>query len=303
MPVAPEEVVVCGGAQNALYTAMRCLIDPGDEVVLFSPPYTMFEGVVRAAGAEPVLVPLDLAGQGRIDLAALEAAITPRTRAVLLNLPHNPSGAIADPGEIAALAALVRERGLWLLSDEVYADLCFDGRFSSPACLDGMKERTVVIRSLSKTHAMTGWRVGWAVAPESLCAHMRNLLNHVLYGSPGFIQMAAVAALTEEIAEVGEMARAYRERRDYLCDALGHVAGLDCRKPASGIFCIVGIAALGLPARAFAERLFECERVAVLPGDAFGADCTDWVRLSLCQPTDVLAEAVTRMSRFVDTLV
>lgn len=301
--VDPERVVVCAGAQNALYTAMCCIVDEGDEVILLSPPYTMFEGVVAAARGTVRLVPLQRAQGFQVDLDALRSAITPQTRAILLNSPHNPSGAIVSREVLEVIASLCAENGIWLISDEVYADLCFDDDFTSPSALDGMAERTVVIRSLSKSHAMAGWRVGWMVAPASVTQASRDLLNHALYGGPGFIQHGALEAIAGVVPEVDEMKQAYRERRDVFVDALSALNSLDCMTPASGIFCIVGIDRLGLSADVFAERLFEAEGVSVLPGEAFGAAHTDWVRVSLCQPVPVLREAVARMTRFVATLV
>ena len=300
--VEPERVVVCCGAQNALYCAMRCIVDGGDEVILLSPPYTMFDGVVGSSGGTVRLVPLQRAQGFQVDLKALEAAVTPRTRAILLNSPHNPSGAIANAETLETVARLCIDQGIWLISDEVYADLCFENAFVSPSTLAGMRDRTVIIRSLSKSHAMAGWRVGWMVAPNEICKGTRDLLNHAIYGAPGFIQLGALAAFTNDIPEVAEMKRVYRERRDLFVEALKSVNSLDCMTPASGIFCIVGIDKLGMPAREFAERLYDAERVAVLPGEAFGAEHSDWVRVSLCQPAEALQEAVVRMTRFVGTL-
>ncbi len=300
--VEPEQVVVCSGAQNALYCTMRCLVDPGDEVILLSPPYTMFEGVVGAAGGTVRLVPLQRANGFQVDLDALRAAVTPRTRAILLNSPHNPSGAIANPDVLETIAGLCVDEGIWLISDEVYADLCFERSFASPSMLEGMRERTIILRSLSKSHAMSGWRLGWMIAPPAICQGARDLLNHAIYGAPGFIQHGALAAFTRDVPEVAQMKQTYKERRDVLVDALSKVNSLDCMSPDAGIFCIVGIDKLGMTAKEFAEKLYDAERVAVLPGEAFGAAHSDWVRVSLCQPTEILQDAVARMTRFVGTL-
>ncbi len=300
--VSAGEIVVCAGAQNAIYNSLRCLVEAGDEVVIFGPPYVMFDGVVAASGATPRRVPLDAATGFRIDRAALEAAVSERTRAILLNSPHNPTGAVASPAELEAVAALCRERGLWLISDEVYADLCYDGDFQSPACLPGMRERTVVVRSLSKSHAMSGWRVGWVVAPKALCDHMVGLIYHALYGGAAFTQRGALAALTEPIPEVAAMKQAYRERRDFLCAAIERIEGLHCIKPESGIFCLMDVGGLGLPTKLFAERLLECEGVSVLPGDAFDPAIGQMVRVSLCQPRPLLEEAVKRIKRFASAV-
>ena len=301
-PVATGQVVVCAGAQNAIYNALQCLVESGDEVVIFGPPYVMFDGVVSAAGARPRRVSLDPASGFRIDAESLEAAITPATRAILLNSPHNPTGAVARREELEAVAALCRARNLWLISDEVYADLCYDGDFLSPASLEGMRERTVVVRSLSKSHAMPGWRVGWVVAPEKLCDHIIDLIYHMLYGGAAFIQHAALAALSQPIPEVASMRQAYRERRDFFCDAIDRIDGLHCIKPESGVFCLLDVGSLGLPTKTFAERLLEDEGVSVLPGDAFDPGIAHMVRASICQPIELLEEAITRIERFVGNL-
>jgi len=293
------EVIVCSGAQNALYTAMRCIVDTGDDVVLLSPPYTMFDGVVGSCGGNVITVALDKAAGFRVDVKAIAAALTPNTRAILLNSPHNPTGAMAGAEEIEDLAALCIAHGLWLISDEVYADLCYERDYVSPATLPGMRERTIIIRSFSKSHAMTGWRLGWALAPVSVVRGMNDLLNHALYGSPGFIQRAAITALTQDLPEVEAMKQAYRARRDVVADAFGRIPGVSVLTPESGLFCVLDISALGLTGTQLAEKLYAAQKVSILPGEAFGPAHTDWMRLSLCQPDDVLREAAHRMDVFV----
>jgi arginine:pyruvate transaminase len=297
--VAREEVVVCSGAQNALYAAMRCIIDQGDEVILLSPPYTMFEGVVRCAGGTPVTVPLDRVNGFRIDTDAMAQVLSERTKAVLVNSPHNPSGAVASTEETEALSRFCIDNGLWLVSDEVYADLCYEEPFVSPSSRADMLERTIVIRSMSKSHAMSGWRVGWALAPLAVRNGMDDVLNHVLYGSPAFVQLAAVTALTHDINEVEDMKQAYRSRRDVACAAFGTIPGVEVMKPASGLFCIMDISRLGVTSLSFAEQLYDAEGVSILPGEAFGDEHDDWMRLALCQPATVIREAAERMARFV----
>ncbi len=300
--VGINEVVVCAGAQNALYTAMRCIVDPGDEVILLSPPYTMFDGVVGSCGGTVATVPLQRENGFAIDFTKLEAAVSGNTRAILLNSPHNPSGAIAGPGEVARMADLCKANGLWLISDEVYADLCYDAEFVSPSTLPGMRERTVVIRSLSKSHAMSGWRIGWALAPEFLAEAMLDLLNHALYGSPGFIQHACVTALTADIGELEEMKNAYRARRDIVCDAFDPIPGVEVVRPASGLFCILDVSAFGTPTMKIAEELYAAEGVSILPGEAFGTEHDSWMRLALCQPEPAIRDAAARAARFFSGL-
>jgi len=299
MKVDPGDIVVTAGAQNALYVAMRCLLEPGDEAILLAPPYVMFDGVVRSSGANPVHVPLRSEAGFAIDTDALEAAITPRTRVVLMNSPHNPSGAVADAETVRRVLEICQKHDIWLISDEVYADLCFDSNFESPLTMEGGRERTIVIRSMSKSHAMSGWRVGWIVGPADLCAHARNLLNNMQYGGSAFIQHAAAHALLNESDAVETMKEAYKARREILVDYLSNLPGVEILRPSAGIFCLLHVGGLGMNGSDFAERLFEAQEVSVLAGGAFGPALQEHVRISLCQPEPVLVEAATRIRDFI----
>ncbi len=302
MTVAPSEIVVTSGAQNALYVTMRCLLEPGDEAILLAPPYVMFDGVVRSSGATPVHVPLRGDAGFTIDADALEAAITPRTRVVLMNSPHNPSGAVAPPETVRRVLEICRRNDIWLISDEVYADLCFETSFDSPIAMEGGRDCTVVIRSMSKSHAMSGWRVGWIVGPADLCAHARNLLNNIQYGGSAFIQHAAAHALLNENDALTAMKDAYKARREILVQYLSGLPGVDILRPDAGIFCLLHVGGLGMDGSTFAERLFEAQDVSVLAGGAFGPALRDHVRISLCQPEPVLIEAATRIRAFIGGL-
>ena len=297
-PVDPSRVVVTAGAQNGLYVAMRCTLEAGDEAILLAPPYVMFDGVVRSTGATPVHVPLRADDAFSIDVAALADAITPRTRVVLMNSPHNPSGAVAPRETVEAVVKLCRERGIWLISDEVYADLCFESPFHSPYELFGGLDNLLVIRSLSKSHAMSGWRVGWILGPETFCTHARNLLNSMQYGGSAFVQHAAAHALAAEGDALVAMKEAYRARRDIVVDGLRNVPGLSVLRPDSGIFCLLRVSGLGMDGGRFATDLLDTQGVSVLPGAAFGPELDDFVRVSLCQPEPVLTDAMERIRRF-----
>lgn len=296
--VAAEQVVVAPGAQNALFSAMQLIVGPGDEVITTDPCYSTYEAVIGSTGARRVLVPL-LPDRGfHLDLEALAAAITPRTRALLLNSPHNPTGAVISRDEMEAIAALCRQHDLWLVSDEVYAALSFDQPHVSPASLPGMAERTVVVSSLSKSHAMSGWRVGWVVGPVSLAKHLHNLFLCMLYGSPGFIQDAALVALNQVEDEVTAMREAYRRRRDLVTPWLDRLPGLACRKCEGGMFAMADVRATGLSSMDFARALLAEEKVAVLPGDGFGQQAEGFVRISLGLPEAALSEACARIESF-----
>ncbi len=299
-PVGPENVAVLPGAQCALFCAALCILDAGDEIIVPEPMYVTYEAVMGTAGARIVNVPLPAARGFNLDPRDIEAAITPRTRAILINSPHNPTGAMLTRRDWEAVAELCRRRDLWLLSDEVYAEVTFDGEHVSPGGLPGMGERTVTINSLSKSHAMTGWRLGWAVAPTTLIPHIVNLALCMLYGCPGFIQDAALVALRGDggAAEAEEMRQHYRARRDLVHRRLSQVAGLSTHLPAAGMFMMVDVRGTGQGAQQFAEGLLDAQGVSVLAGDAFGPSAAGHIRLSLGTPDDVLAEACDRIAAY-----
>lgn len=300
--VEADQVVIGPGAQNALFAAMQMLVGPGDEVITSDPCYSTYEAVISSTGAQRVLVPL-LPDRGfHLDLEALAAAITPRTRALLLNTPHNPTGAVMTRAEVEAVAALCQQHDLWLVSDEVYAALSFDQPHVSPASLPGMAERTVVVSSLSKSHAMSGWRVGWVIGPKLLARHLHNLFLCMLYGSPGFIQDAALVALGQVEGEVAEMREAYRRRRDLVAPWLDRLPGLACRPSEGGMFAMADVRQTGLGSLDFARALLAEERVAVLPGDGFGQQAEGFVRISLGLPDAALREACQRIEAFAQRL-
>lgn len=293
--VGAENVAVLAGAQCALFCAALCILDAGDEIIIPEPMYVTYEAVMGAAGARIVTVPLPAARDFALDPRDIAAAITPRTRAILINSPHNPTGAVVRRREWEAVAELCRRHDLWLLSDEVYASLIFEGEHVSPGSLPGMADRTVTINSLSKSHAMTGWRLGWAIAPEPLIPHIANLALCMLYGCPGFVQDAGLAALSSDDAEVAGMRDTYRARRDLVHRRLAQVDGLGCHLPAAGMFVMVDIRGTGLNAYQFSDGLLDAEGVSVLPGEAFGPSAAGHVRLSLGTPEPVLEEACRRI--------
>ncbi|QOR37997.1 aminotransferase class I/II-fold pyridoxal phosphate-dependent enzyme [Billgrantia diversa] len=296
LEVGPENVIVMAGAQCGLYAAAQCLLDPGDEVLVPEPSYVTYEAVLRATGAELVQVPLRGEADFRLEPAALEAAVTPRTRAILLNSPHNPTGQLIDAAAWESIAELCRRHDLWLISDEVYAELIFEGEHICPASLPGMAERSVVISSLSKSHAMTGWRLGWILGPEPLIQHLTHLALCMLYGCPDFIQDAACAAFKARPAELGAMREIYRARRDTVCEALAESPAVTAIRPPAGMFLMVDVRATGLSSQAFADRLLDEEGISVLSGEAFGPSAAGFVRLSLTVEAERLAAASRRLA-------
>ncbi len=300
--VSPDQVVVAPGAQCALFCAVQCLAEAGDEIITTDPRYSTYEAVIGGCGAKLVSVPLLPDQNFALDLVALRQAVSPRTRAILLNTPHNPTGAVLQPDELEAVAALCREKDIWLVSDEVYGAVTFDHPHRSPAALPGMAERSVVISSLSKSHAMTGWRLGWAIGPQALADHLANLMLCMLYGCPGFIQDAGITALTEGRSEVAEMRTAYHRRRDLLAPWLDRLPGLACASPEGGMFVMLDVRQTGMDAEGFARALLQEECVAVLPGGGFGDQAEGFCRLSLGFSDETLAEACRRIEAFANRL-
>jgi arginine:pyruvate transaminase len=300
--VSPENVVVVAGAQCALFSAALCLLDPGDEIIVPSPMYVTYEAVVGVTGATLRRVPLCAENRFRLKAADVEAAVSAKTKVVLINSPHNPTGAVIPRAEMEVLAEICRKHDLWLISDEVYGSLVFDAEHVSPCSLPGMAERTVTVDSLSKSHAMTGWRLGWAIGPEALMVHLRHLALCMLYGSPGFVQDAGVVAIEENHAELPQMVAALRNRRDKLHQQLAQVPNLSVDRPEAGMFLMVDVSRTGRNANDFAFGLLDAERVSVLPGAAFGPQVANYVRINLGAPEAELDEAGRRIAAYAKTL-
>lgn len=301
-PVAPDQVVICPGAQNGLYATTLCLVESGDEVIVPEPRYVTYESVVDAAGAARVDVPLDVDRDFHLDPDKVAAAVTDRTRMILLNTPHNPTGMVMTREELEAVAELALRHDLWVVCDEVYADLTFDVPHVGVRSLASIADRSASIGSLSKSHAMQGWRLGWVIAPPSLTKHLVNLIKPMHYGLSPFLQDAAVVALREEHPEIDEMNREYRARRDLVCSRINTMPGLACSWPEGSMFLLVDVRGTGLDGERFAWGLLEHGGVSLLPGTGFGASVTGHVRLSLSMPLAVLEAACDRIERYARSL-
>jgi arginine:pyruvate transaminase len=291
-------VAVVQGAQCGLYVAAMCTLQAGDEVIMSDPVYSTYPAVIGATGASAVYVRLRPETNFHPDLDELAAAITPRTRAILFNTPHNPTGAVLRQDEIEVLADLALRHNLWLITDEVYSNFTFAHPHASPAAIADIADSCITISSLSKSHAMTGWRLGWLVGPKDLIEHAGNLLAVMAYGGPPFIQDAAVTALSDEIAEVEAMRVAYRRRRDLVHELLADTPGIRCCETEGGMYALLDIRSSGLSSMAFADQACEHARVAMLPGDAFGPTLAGYLRLSLVVPEERLTEACRRVHEF-----
>lgn len=296
--VTPHHVAVVQGAQCALYVAAMCTLQPGDEVIMSDPVYSTYPPTIGATQATPVYVPLHAEKNFHLDPGEVAAAITPRTRAMLFNTPHNPTGAVLARDEIEALATLAIEHDLWFMTDEVYSNFTYTRPHVSPASIPSLADRAVTISSLSKSHAMTGWRLGWIVGPPDLIEYASRLLMAMAYGGPPFIQDAAVTALTTEIAEVEQMRKAYRRRAELVSEVLADTPGIRSCETEGGMYALLDVRSSGISSMEFANQACEAAHVAMLPGDAFGPNLQGYLRLSLVVPEERLLEACERVRRF-----
>jgi aspartate/methionine/tyrosine aminotransferase len=300
-PVDAANVIFLAGAQNALFVASLCIAAPGDEVIALEPLYPSYPATLEISGARMVRVAAPAARGFRVDLGKLEAAITPRTRALFFATPNNPSGVILSAAELAVIGDLARRHSLWVVADEVYAGLAPGGRVPSLAA--ELPDQVVTLNSLSKTHSMPGWRAGWLVGPPQMVIHAEAMAQCMLFGLPGFVQEAAVTALSVSNAAESRVRKYCATRRGLLLEGLEGIRGLKCYSPDAGMFMLVDVRGTGLSGYDFMCGLYRAERVSVLDGGAFGKETSGFVRVCFATDEERLREAVVRIRRFVDTLV
>ena len=302
-PFSPQQFLCFPGTQTALYAVMRGLVQSGDEVILFDPCYATYEGLVVSSGASIVSVPLDAAGGFCLNIPALKAAITPRTRAILVNAPQNPTGAVLSHEEALALGEIALENDLWLVCDEVYEDLIFEGYAStSPLMFEPFSDRCIACASISKSNAAPGLRSGWAVGPEAVIDQLLPLAETMLFGNQPFIADATAEALKSDGATAKAMRESYQQRANRVVSLLDGRAGLRVNPPKSGMFALVDVSATGLDGYDFAMKLLRQAGVAVMPGTSFGDVTRDWIRLSLTVPDARIEEACRRIEAFAGSL-
>jgi arginine:pyruvate transaminase len=300
--ISAANVITTSGAQNALFACSLCLLEPGDEAIVLQPMYVTYEASLQAPGATLVPVVLDAASGFRLDRDVLQAAITERTRAIFYASPSNPTGISLNREELEFIAELARQHDLWVIADEVYVDFVFEGEFSHIASLPGMSDRAITLGSMSKSYAMSGWRVGWAIAPLELIANLEKLALCMLYGLPGFIQQAAAHALQYCAPEMQHMGEIYRQRRDYLFTAFSAMPGLQPLMPDAGMFMMVNVLGTGLDSAEFVRALYSATGVSVLDATAFGASAEGYVRVSYTVGDTELRDACSRIKSFVEKL-
>ncbi|MGN6307791.1 MAG: pyridoxal phosphate-dependent aminotransferase [Mesorhizobium sp.] len=294
-----DEVIVTPGGQAALYAAVQGVLDRGDHAIVVAPYYATYPGTFRAAEADFTVVETRAANGFQPDAAAIEKAVRPNTRAILINTPNNPTGAVYTRAALEGLADVCRRHDLWLLSDEVYWTLG-GNEHVSPRALRGMAERTLVINSMSKSHGMTGWRLGWLTGPADFIALTVNLNLVTTYGLTDFVSHAAIEALNNGYG-VKEIAERYAGRRTVFLDAVRGMNDVTVRGSEGGMYAMLDISAVEPDDEKFAWAFLDAEKVAVMPGSSFGEAAAGHIRISLCQPENVLREAASRLRRFAST--
>lgn len=300
--ISPDQVMAFPGTQTVLYAVMQTLLGPGDEVLVGDPMYATYEGIIAATGATMVPVPLRPEAGFRMQAAEVVARITPRTRVLFLNTPHNPTGAVLTAADLAALGAVARAHDLWIVCDEVYEEMVFDGvPFASPLSDPALAERVVVCASISKSHAAPGFRSGWCVGPEAFCDRALPLSETMLFGNQPFIADATALAVSSPSPVAAGMVMRFSRRAGVLADGLAGANGLTVHKPEAGMFALIDARETGMSGEAFAMALLDTADVAVMPGESFGQALAGWVRVSLTQPDDLIAEAARRIARFAQT--
>ena len=297
--IAMGQVLVTEGTQNALFIALQTIAGPGDEVLVTDPLYATYEGVVRAAGADPVFVGLRPEMKFHLQAADLAAKVTPRTKAILLNSPQNPTGAVLSAGEVAAIGAVAKAHDLWIISDEVYEELVFDGvTFASAFDQADLADRTVSLSSLSKSHAAAGYRAGWLVSSLEFVKAATPIAETSVFGSPPFIQDAAAQVVALGPSAVArEMRQNYARRAHRMAEALDAKGGLRVHVPEAGMFVLLDARGRGQTSDQFATQLLDQAGIAVMPGTSFGAALDGFVRVSLTVSDAVLEQAIARITR------
>lgn len=300
--VTENNVLCFPGTQTALFAVMLGLVEEGDAVLTGDPLYATYEGVVASTGAKLITVPLHPEKRFHLQADDLEKAITPATRVLLLNNPHNPSGAVLSEAEVAAIGAVCRKYDLWIVCDEVYEELIFEKSFASPFNDPALAERTISVSSISKSHAAPGFRSGWAVGPTEFCDRLLPVSETMLFGGQPFIADMTAMAINERFDTASVMKANYFRRAKLVADQLKGSNTISPLMPEGGMFILLDVSGTGLSGEDFAWQLLRGKHVAVMPGSSFGAEARDFVRLSLTVPDEDLKVAVSRIAALGEEL-
>jgi len=299
VPAEASDVIVTPGAKPIMFYAILALLDEGDEAIVPDPGFPIYASMVQFVGARVVPLPLREENEFGFDTAELERLVTPRTKLLILNSPHNPTGGIIDTRQSREIARIAQERDLWVLSDEIYSELLYEGEFVSPWAQPGMRERTILLDGFSKTFAMTGWRLGYGVFPRPLLDGVTKLVTNSVSCTATFTQRAGVEALERRPHEVAEMRRQFAARRERIIAGLNEIDGITCAWPKGAFYAFPNVKQLGLRSAELNERLLNEAGVACLAGTAFGPQGEGYLRLSYANSLENIEEALRRIGRWV----
>ena len=297
--ISPQQCTALPGTQTTLFAVLTTLVGPGDEVLVGDPLYATYEGLIAATGATAVMVPLHPEHGFRMQAKDAAARITPRTKLLFLNTPHNPTGAILSRDDVMSLGALAQAHDLWILSDEVYEEMIYDGAvFTSPFDLPELADRTVVAASISKSHAAPGFRSGWCVGPQEFADRLLPVAETMLFGNQPFIADMTALAVSAPSEVAKGMAIRFARRAALLHALVDGRSGLAVHRPEAGMFALVDIRATGMTGEAFALALLDATGVAVMPGESFGASLAGWLRISLTVDAELIHDASGKIVAF-----
>lgn len=296
----PEtDILVSVGGSEAIDAAVRTLVSPGDEVLIVEPSFVCYEPICRLVGGIPVSLPTKAENSFRLTPYELQKHITPRTKALILPYPGNPTGAIMDRSDLEAIAAVLRETDIMVISDEIYSELTYTGdRHVSISCIDGMKERTVVVNGFSKTYSMTGWRLGYAYGPAPVIKQMTKIHQFAIMSAPTTSQYAAIEAVKNGRHDIENMVEEYDMRRRLIVDGF-RTLGFECFEPLGAFYAFPSIRSTGMSSEEFCEKLLYSKKVAVIPGNAFGQSGEGHIRASYCYSVEHIKEALRRIGEFL----
>ncbi|MDQ0206568.1 aminotransferase [Alkalicoccobacillus murimartini] len=292
------EVLVTVGASEAIDIGMRAILNPGDEVIIVEPTFVSYRSLVSMAGGVPVPIRTGIEDNFKVTADLIKQAITPRTKALMICFPNNPTGSTVGRDELEGIAKLANEHNLLVFSDEIYAELSYDEPHISIAELEGMKNRTILISGFSKSFAMTGWRLGFVLAPPDILAAMLKIHQYTLMCAPTMAQYGAIEALENGMEDLQQMRDSYRQRRNYVVKTFAEI-GLSCHSPGGAFYAFPSVQSTGFTSEEFAEKLLLEERVAVVPGHVFGEGGEGYIRCSYATSMENLQEAMTRLDRFL----
>ena len=293
-----DEVLVTVGGSEGIDVTLRGCINPGDEVIILEPSYVCYEPDVILAGGIPIKIQLKNENEFRLTPEELESAITDKTKIVILNYPNNPTGAIMDKDDLEKIAKIIIKHDLLVVSDEIYSELTYVGKHVSIASIEGMRERTIVVNGFSKSYSMTGWRLGYVLAPKQIMDQIKKIHQFVVMSAPTPSQYAAIEALKHGDEDIENMKKEYDRRRKYLLSEFNRL-GLPCFEPRGAFYCFPYIGKYGMTSEEFATDLLEKEHVVVVPGTAFGDSGEGFVRISYAYSLDALKEAIKRIEKYL----